>query len=52
MRRGHLHYQVAVIKPLLTVMGCFQLEVMPAAADNTRDGHRGPAGCNNTGSPL
>lgn len=33
MWRGHLHYKLAVIKPLLTVMGSFQLEVMPAAAD-------------------
>jgi hypothetical protein len=33
MRRGHLHYKLAVIKPLLTVMGSFQSEVMPATAD-------------------
>lgn len=32
-RRGHLHYKLAVIKPLLTVMGSFQSEVMPATAD-------------------
>lgn len=32
-QRGHLHYKLAVIKPLLTVMGSFQLEVMPARAD-------------------
>lgn len=32
-QRGHLHYKLAVIKPLLTVMGSFQLEVMPATAD-------------------
>lgn len=31
--RGHLHYKLAVIKPLLTVMGSFQSEVMPATAD-------------------
>lgn len=31
---GHLHYKLAVIKPLLTVMGSFQLEVMPATADD------------------
>ena len=30
MCRGHLHHKLAVIKPLLTVMGCFQSEVMPA----------------------
>lgn len=41
VQRGHLHYQLAVIEPLLTVMGCFQWEVMPATADNTGDGHRG-----------
>lgn len=33
MWRGYLHYELAVIKPLLTVMGSFQLEVMPATAD-------------------
>lgn len=31
--RGHLRYKLAVIKPLLTVMGSFQSEVMPAMAD-------------------
>lgn len=41
VQRGHLHYKLAVMKPLLTVMGCFQWEVMPATADNTGDGHRG-----------
>lgn len=41
MWTGHLHYKLAVIKPLLTVMGCFQGEVMPATDDNTGDGHRG-----------
>lgn len=51
-QRGHLHYKLAVIKPLLTIMGSFQSEVMPATADNTGDSHRSPAGCNNTGSPL
>ena len=39
-QRGHLHYKLAMIKPLLTVMGSFALEVMPATADNTGDGHR------------
>lgn len=32
-RGGHLHYKLAVIKPLLTVMGSFQSEGMPATAD-------------------
>lgn len=32
-QRGHLHYKLAVIKPLLTVMESFQSEVMPARAD-------------------
>lgn len=41
MRGGHLHYRLAVIRPLLTVMGSFRVEATPAAADNTGDGHRG-----------
>lgn len=52
MLRGHLHYKLAVIKPLLTVMGSFQSEVMPATADKAGSGHHSPAGCNNTGPPL
>lgn len=52
MWRGHLHYELAVIKPLLTVMGSFQLEVMPATADKPATATSSPAGCNNTDSPL
>ena len=52
MRRGHLHHKPAVIKSLLTVMGSFQSEVMPAMADKAGEGHSGPAGCSNTGPPL
>ena len=52
MRRGHLHHKPAVIKSLLTVMGSFQSEVMPAMADKAGDGHSGLAGCSNTGPPL
>lgn len=52
MCRGHLHHKLAVIKPLLTVMGCFQSEVMPATADNAGDGHGSPAVCSSTGPPL
>lgn len=51
MCRGHLHHKLAVIKPLLTVMGCFQSEVMPATADNAGDGHGSPAVCSTQALP-
>lgn len=38
--RGHLHYKLAMMKPLLTVMGSFQSEVTPATADNACRGSR------------
>lgn len=38
--RGHLHYKLAMMKPLLTIMGSFQSVVMPATADNACHGPR------------
>lgn len=50
--RGHLHYKLAMIKPLLTVMGSFQWEVMPATADNACHGHRSRQAAITQLSPL